>query len=174
MKKILIVSIAIVTIIIIASLFSKEFTYVWAEQCKVCHKTEKQGMQHPIWVESGHSKSFTALTSEKAIASAKEKELVPLPPENPECLKCHAPLSNKAPELRQEGVTCEVCHGPGSEYKKISVMKNREEAVKNGLIVYESTDAIKAQCLKCHENAHEKEFNFAAAWDKIKHPIPEK
>jgi len=52
-------------------------------------------------------------------------------------------------------------------------MKNREESVKNGLIVYGSPDEIKKQCLTCHESAHDKPFDFAAAWDKIKHPRPE-
>ena len=39
-------------------------------------------------------------------------------------------------------------------------MKNREESVKNGLIVYDSPEAIKKQCLSCHENAHAKPFDF--------------
>jgi hypothetical protein len=96
------------------------------------------------------------------------------PTESPDCLKCHAPLFEKSPEIKEEGVTCEVCHGPGSAYKKLSVMKSREESAKNGLILYGSLDAIKKQCLTCHDMAHEKPFDFEASWKKIKHPIPEK
>ncbi len=96
------------------------------------------------------------------------------PAESPECLKCHAPLFEKAAELKEEGVSCEVCHGPGSAYKKLSIMKNREESLKNGLIVYDSPEAIKKQCSSCHENAHGKSFDFEAKWAKIKHSIPEK
>ena len=91
---------------------------------------------------------------------------------NPKCLKCHSPLAEKAAELAAEGVTCEVCHGPGSEYKKLSLMKNREDAVKNGLVVYADEAAIRAQCLTCHKDAHDKPFDFAAAWVKIKHNVP--
>lgn len=168
MKKALVILFVGIVIIYIASLFSQEFTNVGAGKCKICHKIEKQGKQFLIWEEGKHFKSFTALTSEEV------KAKVPDAPENPKCLKCHSPLHEKAPELKEEGVTCEVCHGPGSAYKKLSIMKNREESVNNGLIVYETTEAIKTQCLTCHENAHDKPFDFAAAWEIIKHPVPEK
>jgi len=168
MKKILFILIAVAVFLFISILFSQEFTYVGAGKCKICHKTEKQGKQFLIWEESKLSKSFLALTSDEV------KAKVPDAPENPECLKCHSPLFEKAPELKEEGITCEVCHGPGSAYKKLSIMKSREESVKNGLIVYDSPEAIKAQCLTCHEMAHDKPFDFNAALGKIKHPVPEK
>ena len=168
MKKVLLISIIGIFLISIISLFSQEFTYVGAGKCKICHKTEKQGKQFPLWEERKHSKSFTPLTTEEV------KAKVPDAPDNPECLKCHAPLFEKAPELKKEGVICEVCHGPGSMYKKLSIMKSREESVKNGLILYESAEAIKKQCLTCHDMAHEKPFDFEAAWEKVKHPVPEK
>jgi hypothetical protein len=168
MKKILFIAVAVVVFILLMNLFSQEFTYVGAAKCKTCHKSDKRGRQFPIWEESKHSKSFMALTSEEVKAE------VPDAPENPKCLKCHSPLFEKGPEFKEEGVICEVCHGPGSAYKKLSIMKNREESVKNGLIVYDSPEAIKTQCLTCHEMAHEKSFDFDASWAKIKHPVPEK
>lgn len=170
----MLVLLVFMTLSLLISLASEEFTYVGAAKCKICHRTEKQGKQHPIWEESTHSKSFTALTSEQAIQTAKEAGLEKTPAESPKCLACHAPLFEKAAELKEEGVTCEVCHGPGSAYKKLSIMKDREEAVKNGLIVYGSPEAIRKQCLNCHENAHGIAFDFEARWEKIKHPRPEK
>jgi len=167
MKKILLIAIFLITFAFIISLFSQDSTYVGVGKCKTCHKSEKRGKQFPIWEESKHSKSFAALTSEEV------KAKVPDAPENPKCLKCHASLFEKAAEFKEEGVTCEVCHGPGSAYRKLKVMKSREESVKNGLIVYDSPEAIKTQCLTCHKNAHEKPFDFEAAWEKIKHPVPE-
>jgi hypothetical protein len=154
--------------LIIINVFSQDFTYVGAAKCKMCHKSEKQGQQFPLWEARKHSKSFVALTSDEAKALAADA------PENPKCLKCHSPLAQKAPELKEEGVSCEVCHGPGSAYKKMSIMKDHAEAVKNGLTEYGSPEAIKAQCLSCHENAHDKPFDFDAAWEKVKHPRPEK
>ena len=173
MKKILLILMIGISLIFTFSLFSQEFTYVGAGKCKICHKTEKQGKQFPLWEERKHSKSFAALCSSEAPARAKEME-VENPAESPDCLKCHSPLFEKAPEFKEEGVTCEVCHGPGSFYKKLKIMKSREESVKNGLILYESADAIKKQCLTCHDMAHEKPFDFEAAWEKVKHPVPEK
>jgi len=173
MKKVLFLLIAFIGIVLISSLFSQEFTYVGAGKCQICHKTEKQGQQFPLWESRKHSKSFQALSTEKAAEIAKELG-VENPAENPKCLGCHGPLHEKAPELKEEGVTCETCHGPGSEYKKMSIMKDHAEAVKNGMTEYESPEAIKKKCLSCHENAHGTTFDFEASWEKAKHPRPDK
>jgi len=171
MKNNLTLAIIFISIIFITGLYSQEFTYVGAGKCKMCHKSEKQGQQFPLWEAMKHSKSFAALTSDKAIEVAQEAG-VDNPAESPNCLKCHAPLAEKAPELKEEGVGCEVCHGPGSAYKKMSIMKDHAESVKNGMTEYGSPEAIKKQCLTCHENAHETTFDFNASWEKIKHPRP--
>lgn len=167
MRKFLFVMIAAVAIVFVTSIFSQEFTYVGAGKCKICHKSEKRGNQFGIWEQSSHSQSFTVLSSEKAKERAADASV------NSKCLKCHSPLNEKAPELREEGIGCEVCHGPGSAYKNLSVMKSKEESVKNGLKAYDSPEFIKAHCLTCHQNAHDKPFDFNASWEKIKHPVPE-
>ncbi len=165
---------AVLALSLLAGLaIGQEFSYAGVQKCQVCHKSETQGRQFPIWEGTKHAKSLEALTSPKAAEAAKAMG-VDKPAEDPRCLKCHAPLCAKAPELKAEGVSCEVCHGPGSEYRKLSVMKDKAAAVKNGLILYASPDAIKAQCLKCHENPHGISFDFAASWEKIKHPVPGK
>jgi hypothetical protein len=54
---------------------------------------------------------------------------------------------------------------------------NHDEAVKNGFIAYASTDAVKTFCLTCHADAaaaNGKTFDFATAWESIKHPKAEK
>jgi len=152
---------------------AQEFTYVGAQKCAVCHKSEAQGRQFPIWEGTKHPKSIEALASPKAAEAAKAMG-VEKPADDPRCLKCHAPLAAKAPELKAEGVSCETCHGPGSAYRKLNIMKDRAESAKNGLILYGSPEAIKAQCMTCHENPHGIAFDFASAWDKIKHPLPKK
>ncbi len=173
MKKVLLILMIGIPLIFIVSLFSHDFTYVGAGKCKICHKTEKQGRQFPLWEEKKHSKSFAALSSSEAPAKAQEMG-VENPAESPDCLKCHAPLFEKAPEFKEEGVTCEVCHGPGSAYKKLSIMKSHEESLKNGLTFYGTPEEKKAWCLTCHENAHVQSFDFEASWEEIKHPVPEK
>jgi hypothetical protein len=165
---------AMLALVVLAGLvIAQEHTYVGAQKCQICHKSESQGRQYPIWEGTKHPKSFEALTSPKAADAAKAMG-VDKPAEDPKCLKCHAPLADKAPELKADGVSCEVCHGPVSDYKKLNIMKDKAEAVKNGLVLYGGPEAIKAQCLKCHENPHGVAFDFASAWDKIKHPIPGK
>ncbi len=171
MRKALFLSVIVIGIIFISTLFSQEFTFVGADKCKICHKTEKQGQQHPLWEARKHSKSFQALATDQAKEIAQEAG-IENPAESPKCLTCHGPLFEKAPELKEEGVTCEICHGPGSDYKKLSIMKDHAESVKNGLTEYGSPDAIKKQCLSCHENAHGKTFDFESAWEKVKHPRP--
>jgi len=164
---------ALTVLVLAAAVYSQDFSYVGAQKCQVCHKSENQGRQYVIWESTKHAKSLEALTSPKAAEAAKALG-VDKPADDPRCLKCHSPLAAKAAELKSEGVSCEVCHGPGSEYKKLSVMKDKAEAVKNGLILYGSADAIKAHCLKCHENPHGISFDFASFWEKIKHPVPGK
>lgn len=172
MKRALVL-LALSALVLAVALFGDDFTYVGAQKCMLCHKSETQGRQYVIWEGTKHSKSLEALTSPKAAEAAKAMG-VEKPAEDPRCLKCHAPLADKAPELKAEGVSCETCHGPGSAYRKLNVMKDKAEAVKNGLVLYGSPEAIKAQCLKCHENPHGKSFDFASFWEKIKHPVPAK
>jgi hypothetical protein len=171
MKRIILLVVLLVGIIFISNLLSQDFTYVGAAKCKMCHRTEKQGQQFPLWEARKHSQSFSALSSDKAKEIAQGAG-VANPAESPDCLNCHAPLAAKAPEFKEEGVGCEACHGPGSAYKKMSVMKDHAESVKNGMTEYGSPEAIKKQCLSCHENAHETTFDFDAAWEKVKHPRP--
>lgn len=173
MKKIIIVSLLTICFVFAGNLFAQDFTYIGAAKCKICHKTEKQGKQFPIWEASKHAKSLAALSSPEAAAKAQEMG-VENPTESPKCLNCHAPLFEKAPEFKGEGVTCEWCHGPGSAYKNMKIMKSREESVANGLMVKDSPELRKEWCGTCHENAHGTAFDPEANWDKIKHPVPEK
>jgi hypothetical protein len=171
MKQIKTLSLILSCLLAVSSLHSQEFTYAGAQKCKICHKPENRGNQFLKWEDSKHSKAYQILLSESALETAKERQLEKPPSESPECLKCHGPLFEKAPEIKTEGVSCEVCHGPGSGYKKLTIMKNKDMAVKKGLIFYESTDAIKTQCLTCHDA---KTFDFESSWGKIKHPLPDK
>ena len=167
MKKVLSIAIALFAVVLVAGLFSSDFTYVGAAKCKMCHKTAKQGEQHPKWEASAHAKTTAILTTDAAKALAADA------PDNAECQKCHAPMALKNAEFKDEGVTCEVCHGPGSDYKKMSTMKDHAASVAAGMTDYADEAAIKKQCMSCHENPHDKPFDFAAAWEKIKHTKPE-
>ncbi len=169
MKKRMLAGLIVLIFALGVSALAQAPTYVGSGKCQVCHRTEKQGQQFPIWEKSNHAKAFAALSSPDAAPIAQALG-VKDPATDDKCLKCHGPVA----EFKAEGVTCEVCHGAGSDYKALSVMKAKDEAVKKGLKILAGSEAIKTWCLTCHKDAHGKSFDFAAAWDKIKHPIPAK
>jgi len=158
---------------------AQDHAYVGTSTCGMCHKSEKQGSQLSIWQGSKHSQAYLSLKTEEADKIAKDKGFNTKAVETPECLKCHASGYNVDAALLgekfkvEDGVQCETCHGPGSDYKSKKVMENREEAVKNGLIVREKIEDF---CIGCHnaESPTYVEFNFEESWAKIKHTVPEK
>jgi hypothetical protein len=153
--------------------------YVGVSQCGMCHKTEKSGKQFDIWKASKHSQAYVTLTTDNANEIAKKKGLTKPAAKSPECLKCHvagngldAALFDKKFDMK-DGVQCEVCHGPGSDYKSVTVMKDKAKAIAAGLNISKDDPKL---CEKCHnsESPSFKEFNYKEMWAKIKHPIPAK
>ena len=153
-----------------------EHAFIGASKCRVCHMSKKKGAQYGVWKESKHAQAYQTLTTEEANAVAGKAGKGDKPPaENPACLKCHvtgwdAPAELKDTKYDQtEGVTCEGCHGPGKDYFKISVMKDREQAIQKGLVIPK-----KESCLTCHskESPTYKPFDYDTFWSKIAHDIP--
>jgi hypothetical protein len=157
MKRIWIAGIALIAIVVLGATQQdgqEEAAYTGAEYCNKCHHQENLGDQATIWEESGHARSYEVLTSEKVVAKAKERGDEVLPADNPKCLECHAPLYEKAPDFMEEGVTCEACHNPAKNHMQ---------------------EDVELWCLPCHEKAHgTTDFDLKAAWEKVKHPMPEK
>ena len=152
-------------------------TYVGVETCAMCHKTEKQGSQLSIWKNSAHSKAFETLKTEKANQIATEKGFKTPAVETPECLKCHVTGYNLDASMLgkkfkiEDGVQCETCHGAGSAYKDMKVMKDKDLAVKNGLVMHEKLESF---CIGCHnvESPTYVDMDINEAWQKIKHSVP--
>jgi excinuclease UvrABC ATPase subunit len=154
------------------------YTYIGAEACGMCHKTEKQGSQLSIWQNSDHSKAFETLKTDEANKIALEKGFKDPAAETWECLKCHVTGSNLDATMIgkkfkiEDGVQCETCHGAGSAYKDMKIMKDRDLSISNGLIVHDNLEDF---CISCHnsESPTFVKFDFAQAWEKIKHDVPE-
>jgi formate-dependent nitrite reductase cytochrome c552 subunit len=65
-------------------------------------------------------------------------------------------------------VECEDCHGPGSNYKTMAIMKDKAKAKAAGLI-----EPTEKDCKACHEKKNVKIENYADAIKKVhdKKPI---
>jgi Cytochrome c554 and c-prime len=151
-------------------------TYVGAKACGMCHKSEKSGNQLGIWQKSKHAQAYVTLTTEAANAVAKSKGITGPAAEAPSCLKCHAIAGDAKADVK-DGVQCESCHGPGSDYKSLTVMKDQDKSVAAGLRLYKDKAAIEKQCRTCHNEMSPttfKAFNFEERWEKIQHPVPKK
>jgi len=173
-RKILIMSLALV-IVSAAVAAAADPMIIGVDKCKMCHKA-KTGDQFAIWEGSAHAKAFETLKSDAAIAVAKEKGLGN-PWEEAACLKCHttqhflgAPVDEAGKYAIEEGVSCEACHGAGSEYKSKKVMEDHDASIAAGL----KMDG-ESNCVMCHneESPTFKGFNFEERWAEVKHPIPE-
>lgn len=115
MKRGILCAVCIAVVMVAATVsIAQEHEYVGHDKCKMCHK-----VQHGSWMETTHAKAT------EAAKNATDREY------SAECLSCHA--TNSTEDL--PGVQCEACHGPGSDYKKMSIMKDREKSIANGLII---------------------------------------
>jgi YVTN family beta-propeller protein len=107
---------------------------------------------------------------------------IPEPPHQARvCLGCHATAADAEEWERDEsflledGIQCERCHGPGSEYIDETVMRDRDLAIERGLRLPDR-DA----CLVCHlpKGSHDVVLG-ASSWElesalaEIAHPRPE-
>lgn len=137
-----------------------KYDYIGAKKCGICHK--KDGI-YESWEKTPHPNATANLPEDQQ--------------KNDKCLACHATAVMADGEVL-EGVQCEGCHGPGSGYKSMSIMKNKEEAIKNGLIM-----PTAETCQGCHNKekmpadiaAHKEApaFDFAKMKAKGVHAMPE-
>jgi len=158
MKKIFLIGLCLM--VAFSMVYAGDYTYVGSGKCKMCHKGDKKGNVWEKWEASAHSKAFETLKKK-----GEEK--------NPKCLECHTTAFDKggykigdAEAANFEGVGCESCHGAGSDYKKMSVMKDHAQSVAAGLAV-----PNEATCTKCHNKNSPtfKGFDFAEYSKKISH-----
>ena len=168
---------AILAVMVGASAFAQN-KYVGAKFCSTCHKSGKGGTSYAVWEKTPHAKAYETLKGDEAKKIAKEKGLSKPPHESPECLKCHVAGGGTAENIEktfkmEEGVTCEVCHGPASGYKILHSKGDLEKSKAAGLMIADKSGKL---CMQCHnsESPTFKEFNFEKMWAKIAHSLPEK
>jgi hypothetical protein len=157
---------------VVPLLLNAENKYVGVKMCGMCHKGEKKGAQFETWQKSKHAEAYKTLTGAKAAEIAKAKGLKKAANESPECLECHAITADA--KLTADGVQCEMCHGAGSAYKTMPIMKDKAKAIAAGLTDFKDKAAIEKTCKTCHneKSPTHKAFKFEEMWAKIKHSIP--
>jgi hypothetical protein len=108
-----------------------EHQYIGARKCGMCHK--KDGA-YPSWKETPHAGGWENVDTLK-LADEKKKP----------CMSCHATGVTARGDFLG-GVQCEACHGPGSDFKGMKIMKDRELAMANGLLIPDVET-----CAGCHD-----------------------
>jgi len=155
--------------------------YVGSTVCAECHEGSGMGHQYSSWLLSRHSRAYADLATPEARAMAELSGVPGEPQEAMACLGCHATAADaeaweKDPTFRiEDGVQCERCHGPGSEYIAEEVMRDREAAMRAGMRFLTARE-----CLLCHYEkgshvaVHQRpQLDMEQARQTIAHPTPE-
>jgi hypothetical protein len=148
--------------------------YVGARVCTQCHTGADHERQDVVWMRSAHAHAYWDLGTDWAMYLAKLRPHyhdLENAMEDERCTLCHVTGSQEPDALfdasfrPQEGVTCEACHGPGSNYATTDVMADPEAfAAAGGRIPDEAT------CRGCHRNSET--FEWEEMWPKVAHPVP--
>jgi hypothetical protein len=145
--------------------------YVGSAVCMECHSGEDQGSQDILWMRSRHAHAYWRLGSDWALYLAKLRphyQDLETPIADERCLLCHVTGSQEPDALfsdsfrREEGVSCEACHGPGSGYATVDRMSDRAAFLDHGGRIPDE-----ATCRGCHRNSDN--FDFDEKWPKISH-----
>jgi YVTN family beta-propeller protein len=148
-----------------------QFKYTGVMGCARCHKGPMMGYQFSKWRLSRHARAYAVLGTRAGYEMASRAGHPGDPQGNPKCLSCHTTgggesASSFLPDFdRADGVQCEGCHGPGSEYWPEAIMRDGRAARQAGL-----KPVTEESCLKCHKKAHGRTFDYATAVSRIAHP----
>ena len=157
---------------------SQEHIYVGEKVCRKCHHLQGNRNQYEPWRKSKHARAYAALFKPEAKEIAELSGIDIEPFKSPICLGCHTTAYNEEEWERDpsftfgDGIQCEQCHGPGSAYIDVQIMRNKEKAIQAGLKYPGKRD-----CLICHKekNSHvtvlnSKEFDYEKGLQIILHP----
>jgi cytochrome c554/c'-like protein len=132
-------------------------TYVGARSCAAagCHNgndlAHPAGSEYSIWsAHDPHARAFTVLsakTSEDILKALGESD-------DKKCLACHS-LPAAPAAVQAEGVSCEACHGPASDwlddhYTKAWRDRSADEKEKQGFFPTRDLARRTDRCADCH------------------------
>ena len=149
----LVLSVSACLLIFSSPLFA-EASYVGIDGCRSCHKG-----QHASWKLSVHAKAFDLLKPGKRKGAKKRAKLDPDKDYSTEekCLQCHTTGYGKPGGFKDiqstpimAGISCEGCHGAGSEYRVLHDERpnfKKEENKAKGALYGGEDEAV---CKSCH------------------------
>lgn len=115
--------------------------------------------EYSTWVtQDKHARAYTALTGSLGKQMAAILKIGPAD-KAPKCLVCHAVSMEKSHRAREfdvaEGVSCESCHGPASQWLGPHIQPDAKHAdmVRLGLIDNKNLAVRASECLTCHLGA---------------------
>lgn len=145
-----------------------DFKYASMARCntKDCHgadapKGSPALNEYTLWKASDpHSKAFTTLYKAPSKAIGAKMNIAKVH-ESPKCLSCHSKVVDPANVVAgqkwslQNGVSCEVCHGPGEKWIDPHATPkekdwSHEKSVAAGMTDLRSLPAWTASCAACH------------------------
>jgi hypothetical protein len=146
--------------------------YIGARACLDCHGEPAHASQYVAWLQSRHAHAYWRLAADWALVLARQRphyQDLERPTEDSRCLLCHVTGRQDDDALfavsfrSQEGIGCESCHGPGSEYATMENMAAHQSYLDHGGRVPDT-----ATCRGCHRRGA---FDFAAMWAAGGHPV---
>jgi YVTN family beta-propeller protein len=113
--------------------------YIGAATCGQCHHDNSGRNQFNRWYRTAHASAYATLPLAVSEQIAKLSGIEEDAWHSPVCLGCHATASDSESWEQdhtfypQDGIQCEFCHGPGSEYADADIMGDRTKALNAGL-----------------------------------------
>jgi len=145
--------------------------YVGALACATCHGAQSGSRAYGTWRTSRHAAAYATLGTARAGEIARAMGVTGSPQAADRCLACHATGGGEPPGRFLEsfdaaqGVQCESCHGPGSEYMAQAVMLDPVAAADGGL-----REVDRAACTRCHTpGIHGRSFDAEGSWPRMDH-----
>jgi len=141
---------AVVLAVLAAAAAGDDRIFVGQTVCLECHRDSHRDDFSKLYL-ARHARAYTALERPESREIARLSGIDGDPLSSPICLGCHATAADAEAWERDEafavedGVQCERCHGPGSEYSDAEVMADPEAARAAGLRIPTESD-----CLVCH------------------------
>ncbi|MFT5443088.1 MAG: hypothetical protein ACI8W3_002133 [Myxococcota bacterium] len=162
------------------TLMRGDFMYVGPRACAECH-TDSTG-EFPdgastVWSHTVHSSAYKTLSKDYTIEIAKRKRDIDDPINDWRCVKCHVTAFGAEPSQlgpnysHNDGVSCEVCHGPGGSYADEDHGPSNLNREALGFRILTDLTERREVCTSCHNAASPtyKPFNLREFSRSIAH-----